>query len=416
MPGLAEEVAIQPVCRRPRLGVEGETIFGRNKSGASASAKQAPVLASAPSMSPRRIKELATRLKPFVERARLQGLPSDREGLDFIASLFGFESYQSACAMPGPFALGIGTRGKGRKEEKVRISSQELLGGALVLGSTGAGKTDALRTLALAALEASEGLGLLWVDGKADVWLMQRMLCHLRELGREHDARVLNLLGGRLLGEQGASSPTHRFDPMFGFGAASIARWLENALGDALVQVGPARDLGDPQEARELMRALLACWALDAKEAQSDPSQEPGLAALARAARFDPRLEAPREGPLAKAWRSRLGLLLEHPQARLAAKAMKARAMEPIEAMLGFYGHAFGCGRDESGAWLEPQILKSANPSGRAAVGDGVLCGAAGVGEEPAPIGRLGPLGVLLVSRGVRLGRGAGGPAGVGGA
>lgn len=340
-------------------------MFGKNKSGAGASANSK--LKTTPSAivgaSPRRIKEMAQRMKPFVEQARAHGMPTDAEGLDFVAGLFGFESYQAACQIPEAFSMAVGVRreksgsifGGKKKSDPFVIDSQEALGGTLLFGSTGAGKSEALITMALAALDQSPAMGMLMMDGKGDYFLQRYWLGRAREMGREHDFRILNLMGAHPHWPRDNDVPTQRFDPMFGMDATRLARWLRRSLGERMLGVGPARDLPSPDDAQDLMEALLMVWAQDAMDLASDPAQEPGVAALVAAAAL-PERAMDSEPPRAKAWRVRFSALMEDPQWRLAASAMKTRALAPLSAMLENYASAFRCAKDDSGAWLEPEI------------------------------------------------------------
>ena len=58
-------------------------------------------------------------------------------------------------------------------------------------GTTGAGKTTAIRSLLVNAL-AEEGSGFVFVDGKADRGLFSQVFALARRFGREDDLRVLN--------------------------------------------------------------------------------------------------------------------------------------------------------------------------------------------------------------------------------
>lgn len=343
-------------------------MFEKTKSGAEASATQAksgPQNLLVAGVSPRRIKDLAKRLKPFVEKARLEGLPSDQEGLDFVAGLFGFESYLAACALPAPFSMRVGeTRKKTgpmfrKKKDPFEISSQEALGGVFALGTTGAGKTEALITLGVTALEQAPGMGLLMIDGKGEWAQYPHWLSHLSAMERERDFRVLNLLGvdrlNSLYHGHFKNWPTHRFDPIFGMDAPRLAKWLERSLGKKMLEAGPAANLPAPEDALELARALVMVWALDTIDLLCDPAQEPGVSAVVAAATLPERAPAG-ESHTAKAWRIRLSALLADPLWRMAANAMRTRALEPLKIMIEAYGDAFRCAKDDSGAWLEPQM------------------------------------------------------------
>lgn len=346
-------------------------MFAKTKNDAAASAqlakKNKEFLAMAVGTSSRRIKEMAKQMKPFIQKARLEGLPSEQEGLDFVAGLFGFESYQAACSIPPSFIMHPGfmantgprpaPRGSlfNNKRDPLAITSQEMLGGGLLLGSTGAGKTEALLSLAASAMEAAPALGLLFFDGKGDFYQIRRVLSLLKKLDREHDFRLLNLIGMSAGGLPRTSPQTHRFDPIFGMDAPRIANWMRISLGERLLAVGPAKDLPSPEDASDVMDAMLAVWAYDAIDLMRNSEQEPGVAALVAAAAL-PDTSSPSDSSRAKSWRLRLRLLQEDPQSMRAFSAMRARALLPLSTMIQSYPEIFRCVKNEAGEWLQPEM------------------------------------------------------------
>ena len=350
-------------------------MFAKNKTGAAASAKTAKenkeFLATVAGTSSRRIKDMAKKMKPFIEKARLEGLPSEQEGLDFVAGLFGFESYQASCATPPSFTMQPGamrtTSGTmfNKKRDPLSITSQEMLGGALLLGATGAGKTEALLSLAASALEAAPAIGLLLFDGKGDSHQLRRYLALLGEFDREHDFRLLNFIGMPVAGLPRTAPETHRFDPIFGMDAPRIAKWMRRSFGEGMMAAGPATDLPSPDDAADVMDAMLAVWAYDAIDLMNNSAQEPGVAAMVAAAGL-PERSPPSENARAKAWRMRLRLLQENPQAMRASSAMKARALRPLSMMIQNYPEIFRCAQNEAGEWLQPEMRPDSPLSGHA--------------------------------------------------
>ena len=92
-------------------------------------------------------------------------------------------------------ARGIGFIGN-RKEDNAEIwdSNEGMRTHYFVLGSTGAGKTEGLTSLATNAL--NWGSGFAYVDGKGDVNLWGKVFRMLRQYGREDDLLLINYMTG----------------------------------------------------------------------------------------------------------------------------------------------------------------------------------------------------------------------------
>lgn len=92
-------------------------------------------------------------------------------------------------------ARGIGFFGN-RKEDNAEIwaGNDDMRTHVFVLGSTGAGKTEALTSLAFNALTWCSGFS--YVDGKGDVSLWGKIFSMVRQYGREDDLFVINYMTG----------------------------------------------------------------------------------------------------------------------------------------------------------------------------------------------------------------------------
>jgi intracellular multiplication protein IcmO len=90
----------------------------------------------------------------------------------------------------GIFFLGNDTR----SGKEVWLTNSDCRQHFLVLGTTGAGKTESL--LGFAANALSWGSGFLFCDGKGDVSLFAKVYAMARRFGRTDDLLVLNFMGG----------------------------------------------------------------------------------------------------------------------------------------------------------------------------------------------------------------------------
>ncbi len=92
-------------------------------------------------------------------------------------------------------ARGIAFFGNDRKtNEELWFGNDDLRTHALIFGSTGSGKTEALVSLAYNALV--QGSGFIYVDGKGDNSLYAKVFSMVRSMGREDDLLVINFMTG----------------------------------------------------------------------------------------------------------------------------------------------------------------------------------------------------------------------------
>lgn len=92
-------------------------------------------------------------------------------------------------------ARGIAFFGNDRKtNEELWFGNDDLRTHALIFGSTGSGKTEALVSLAYNALV--QGSGFIYVDGKGDNSLYAKIFSMVRSMGREDDLLLINFMTG----------------------------------------------------------------------------------------------------------------------------------------------------------------------------------------------------------------------------
>ncbi len=129
---------------------------------------------------------------------------------------------------PGPaegiFYLG-NDRGTG---EEIWLANKECRAHALVLGTTGSGKTETLISMAANAL--SWGSGLIYVDGKGDTSLWGKVYSLARRFGREDDVLVLNFMTGNR--SNLASTHSNTLNPFATGNAAALIELLTSLMSD----------------------------------------------------------------------------------------------------------------------------------------------------------------------------------------
>lgn len=332
-----------------------------------------------PIMSARRVKEMAKRLRPLVAKA--QGAPDEQQCLDWAAVALGFKDFQevvehSTLRERPHFDIKAGTHKKpqggflgmgGSKPDWV-LSERMMLGHELILGSTGAGKTEALLSRADLLMEANPAMGMIHVDGKADMSIFRRFWAMCRFHGRAHELRMVNFMWrAHQSYEEGEVKRTHSYDPVERFDASMLARWLDLTFSDAakaLPQVsGEARApellqaifMGIGAARADLLRAgllapglsgVLAC--LD-KEVQALPAVRKALGNLAMAsfARCeslvgDPASASEFSGPLS-------GL-------RSARAAIESLVSSTLSAWIKAYPEMLGAKKGVGGEWLRAEV------------------------------------------------------------
>jgi intracellular multiplication protein IcmO len=92
-------------------------------------------------------------------------------------------------------ARGITYFGNDRKtSEELWFANEDMRTHALIFGSTGSGKTEALVSLAFNALVQASGF--IYVDGKGDNSLYAKIFSMVRSMGREDDLLLVNFMTG----------------------------------------------------------------------------------------------------------------------------------------------------------------------------------------------------------------------------
>lgn len=92
-------------------------------------------------------------------------------------------------------ARGIAFFGNDRNSnEELWFANEDMRTHALIFGSTGSGKTEALVSLAYNAL--IQGSGFIYVDGKGDNSLYAKVFSMVRSMGREDDLLLINFMTG----------------------------------------------------------------------------------------------------------------------------------------------------------------------------------------------------------------------------
>ncbi len=81
-----------------------------------------------------------------------------------------------------------------RTNEELWFANEDMRTHALIFGSTGSGKTEALVSIAFNAL--AQGSGFIYVDGKGDNSLYAKVFSMVRGMGREDDLLLINFMTG----------------------------------------------------------------------------------------------------------------------------------------------------------------------------------------------------------------------------
>lgn len=116
-------------------------------------------------------------------------------------------------------------------DEELWFTNDDMRTHALIFGSTGSGKTEALVSLAYNAL--IQGSGVIYVDGKGDTSLFAKMFALARKMGREDDLLLINFMTGArdIIGPQ-KSRISNTMNP-FSRGSSSMLSELVVSLMDS---------------------------------------------------------------------------------------------------------------------------------------------------------------------------------------
>ena len=154
-------------------------------------------------------------------------LPATHRGLDP-------HEWAPGTRTPQP-ARGLAFLGNDRTtNEELYLSDDDLRTHLLVLGGTGAGKTEAMTSLAANTL--LWGSGFTYVDGKGDARLWTQIQAMARACGREDDVQVLNFLTGSTDVDPhgpGAARLSNTFNPFLHGSADAITQLLIAQMAEA---------------------------------------------------------------------------------------------------------------------------------------------------------------------------------------
>lgn len=147
--------------------------------------------------------------------------------------------------------------GHDTKGRAIGMDSRQMRGHALLTGTTGAGKTEAL--LGLMSNAFATGSGGIMVDGKGDISLYAKMFAMADFFGRRDDLYVMNFMSLHM--DTPTQQRSHRFNPFEKASADSLATLLTKMFEDPSISamwVGRAAAM-----VTALMRML--CWLRDEK-------------------------------------------------------------------------------------------------------------------------------------------------------
>jgi intracellular multiplication protein IcmO len=127
----------------------------------------------------------------FYAITRKQKLPFR---LPQVAGVRDFNDLKPGIKTPN-MARGIAYFGNDIKtNEELWFANEDMRTHALIFGSTGSGKTEALVSIAFNAL--AQGSGFIYVDGKGDNSLYAKVFSMVRSMGREDDLLLINFMTG----------------------------------------------------------------------------------------------------------------------------------------------------------------------------------------------------------------------------
>jgi intracellular multiplication protein IcmO len=118
-------------------------------------------------------------------------------------------------------------RGKDNNHEEVWFSNSDARTHILYLGTTGAGKTEGLKSMVTNAL--TWGSGFVYIDGKADTDLWSSLSALVRRFGRDDDLLVLNYMTGN----SDARAPSNSMNPFSSGSASYITNMLVSLMPQA---------------------------------------------------------------------------------------------------------------------------------------------------------------------------------------
>lgn len=111
--------------------------------------------------------------------------------------------------------------------EEIWFTNSDARTHILYLGTTGAGKTEGLKSIAANAL--CWGSGFLYIDGKADTDLWSTISAMARRFGRDDDLLIMNYMTGNV----GGRVPSNTMNPFSSGSAGYLVNMLTSLMPDA---------------------------------------------------------------------------------------------------------------------------------------------------------------------------------------
>lgn len=135
-------------------------------------------------------------------------------------------------------ARGIAFFGNDRKTfEEIWFGDSDMRTHALIFGSTGSGKTEALVSIAFNALNQASGF--IYVDGKGDNSLYAKIFSMVRSMGREDDLLLINFMTGArdIIGPQ-EKRLSNTLNPFCQGSSSMLTQLVVNLMGGSSQQSG----------------------------------------------------------------------------------------------------------------------------------------------------------------------------------
>ena len=165
----------------------------------------------------------------FYTSTRKQSLPAR---LPKVAKVKDYNDLIPGIKKPN-IARGIAYFGNDQKtNEELWFSNEDMRTHALIFGSTGSGKTEALISLAYNALV--QGSGFIYVDGKGDNSLYAKVFSMVRSMGREDDLLLINFMTGArdIVGPQ-KTRLSNTLNPFCQGSSSMLTQLVVNLMGES---------------------------------------------------------------------------------------------------------------------------------------------------------------------------------------
>ena len=149
-----------------------------------------------------------------------------------ISHLKDFNDLKPGVKTPN-MARGISFFGNDIKtNEELWFANEDMRTHALIFGSTGSGKTEALVSLAYNALVQASGF--IYVDGKGDNSLFAKVFSMVRSMGREDDLLLVNFMTGArdIIGPQ-ERRLSNTLNPFCQGSSSMLTQLVVNLMGDS---------------------------------------------------------------------------------------------------------------------------------------------------------------------------------------